>query len=100
MVRFRFEWTSWSTGPVTGCIIVASWALTAAIVGILMNVFQATASAAFTLSLAKALFATSVALLTFALATGVVLERVPSGRLRSPKVESPATSGPSGGFHR
>jgi len=99
MVRFRFEWNTWSTGPITGCIIFASWALTAAIVGLLLNLFASPEFAAFTLSLAKGLFAISVALLTFAMATGVILERTPE-RIRRRKVTTRAAAGPSAGFPR
>ena len=99
MIRFRFEWNSWSTGPVTGSIVTGSWALTAGLVGLILGLLG-NGSAAFTLSLAKALFATSVALLTFAMATGVVLERPASHRVRSGKVAPRAASGPSAGFPR
>ena len=99
MVRIRFEWNTWSTGPVTGCIIFAAWAVTAAIVGMLMSVFGASGPATFTLSLAKGMCAISIAILAFAMATGVILERAPS-RIRRAKVQTRPASGPSAGFPR
>ena len=78
MTRLRFEWNSWSTGPVTGAIVLGSWALVGLFVGLMLSLFGIPFGA-FALTAAKALFTTAIALLTFALAAGVVVERAGIG---------------------
>lgn len=92
MIRFRFEWNSWSTGPVTGAIVVGSWALVGLVVGLALSLFDGS-SGAFAISLAKALFATALALFTFALAAGVVVERAAGLGTAGKLDRTPARSG-------
>ena len=87
MGRVRFEWNTWSTGPITGCIIVGSWGLTSALVAVALGLAGSSGPAAFLASVAKGLFLTCGALLVMAMAAGLELERSSVGRARPPKVE-------------
>ena len=92
MSRVRFEWNTWSTGPVTGCIIVGSWGLTSALMAAALGLAGSSGPASFLASVAKGLFLTSGALLVLAMAAGLALERSSVGRARPPKVERTQTT--------
>lgn len=71
----------------TGCIVLGSWGLTSALIAGGLGLFGSTGGAVFVASIAKGLFLGSGALLTIAVAAGLVLERSSVGRARPPKVE-------------
>ena len=87
MSRLGFQWTDWSTPPVTATIVVSSWGLTFVVVSILANMlgFEVAASGAFIV--AKALFAGASALFAVALVAGISLHK-PASRSAQP-VERP-----------
>lgn len=87
MIRIRFEWNTWSTGPVTGCIIVGSWGLASALIALGLALLGLPGAADFLASVTKGLFLASASFLVLAMAAGLALERSSVGRARPPKVE-------------
>jgi len=87
VARIRFEWNAWSSGPVTGCVIVGSWGLSSALIALVLELAGSSGAATFLASVAKGLFLASAAFLVLAMAAGLALERSSVGRARPPKVE-------------
>ena len=87
MIRAEFHWNPWSSGLVTGCIVIGSWGLTGLLVALVLGLFGSMGAAVFMASVGKGLLLSSGALLVLALAAGLVLERSSVGRARPPKVE-------------
>ena len=87
MSRIGFEWTDWSTPPVTATIVVGSWGLTFLVVALLASLlgFEMAASAAFVV--AKAIFAGAAALFGVAVVAGISLEKRTRGTAQA--VERP-----------
>lgn len=75
-----FQWTEWSTPPVTATIVASSWGLTFLLLALVSNLlgFDVAARGAFVV--ARALFAGASALLAVAFAAGFGLERVRRAR--------------------
>jgi hypothetical protein len=80
-----FQWTEWSTPPVTATIVVSSWGITFLLVALVSNLlgFDVAARSAFLVG--RALFAGASALLGVAFVAGFGLVRV----RRSRAVERP-----------
>jgi uncharacterized membrane protein YtjA (UPF0391 family) len=82
-----FEWTEWSTPPVTATIVACSWGLTFLVLALVSDLlgFDTAAHSAFLVG--RALFAGASALLAVAFVAGFGLERIV--RRRSRPVERP-----------
>lgn len=80
--RLGFQWTDWSTPPVTATIVVTSWGITFLLVALISGIlgFDVAASGAFTV--AKALFAGACALFLVAILAGISLEKPVRSRPR------------------
>jgi uncharacterized membrane protein YtjA (UPF0391 family) len=85
--RLGFQWTDWSTPPVTATIVVSSWAITFLLVALLASALGFDVAARGAFLVAKALFAGAGALLAVAVVLGISMER--AARRRARPVERP-----------
>ncbi len=79
MVHVRFEWNRWSTGPVTATIISGSWALACVTGSLVLGLLDLPGAASYAASASKVFLVVSIALVTFALATGLAVDRLGAG---------------------
>jgi hypothetical protein len=88
MRRIGFQWTEWSTPPVTCTIVVGCWAVAFLALAGLAWILGLSDAASTAFALAQAFLAGGAALLAVGLLAGLILVRRASGRPRA--VEGPA----------